>query len=237
MTSSDPGRPTHRRPGGALARRPLHFIWLLDASGSMRVDAKIQALNVAIRETIPHLAAAAADNPGTEVLVRALAFASGARWHVERPTPVGELRWSDLSAGGHTDMGRALGMVADELKTPPMPERAVSPVLVLVSDGHYTDDFEAGLRRLLAEPWGREARRLAIAIGRDVSKRALKAFIGDDSLEPLPANNPEALARQIQWASLSGVQQASQLLDEDSTRRIYLAQVRSSVEAEAADEW
>lgn len=156
---------------------------------------------------------------------------------MERPTPVAELRWSDVTAGGHTDMGAALALVADELKTPPMPERAVSPVLVLVSDGHYTDDFDEGLRRLLAEPWGREARRLSIAIGRDVSKRALKAFIGDETLEPLPANNPEALARQVQWASLSGVQQASQLLDEDSTRRIYLAQVRSSVETAMADEW
>ncbi len=44
-----------QRPGGAMARRELHFIWLLDTSGSMNADGKIQALNVAIRETIPQL--------------------------------------------------------------------------------------------------------------------------------------------------------------------------------------
>jgi len=39
-----------KRPGGGLAGRPLHFIWIADCSGSMRADGKIQALNNAIRE-------------------------------------------------------------------------------------------------------------------------------------------------------------------------------------------
>src|SRR5690242_1777931 len=119
------------RPGGAMARRELHFIWLLDASGSMNADGKIQALNVAIRETIPQLRAAARDNPNVSVLVRAIAFASGARWHIESPTPVESLRWTDLAAAGHTDLGAALHLLADAMATPPMPERAVSPVFVL----------------------------------------------------------------------------------------------------------
>lgn len=223
------------RPGGTFARRPLHLIWLLDASGSMRVDGKIQALNVAIRETIPHLAAAAADNPGSELLARAVAFATTARWHVADPTPVANLRWSDLQADGRTAMGEGLAMVAGEMKSPPMPERAVSPVLVLVTDGYYTDDFDAGLRALMAEQWGREARRLAISIGRDVSRRALKAFIGDDAIEPLQANNPEALVRQIRWASVSGIQSVSQTLDEGERRRLHQAQAAS--QPDLSDEW
>ena len=39
-----------KRPGGELATRPLHFIWIADCSGSMSVDGKIQALNTAIRD-------------------------------------------------------------------------------------------------------------------------------------------------------------------------------------------
>jgi hypothetical protein len=39
-----------KRPGGELATRPLHFIWIADGSGSMAVDGKIQALNTAIRD-------------------------------------------------------------------------------------------------------------------------------------------------------------------------------------------
>ena len=193
------------RPGGAMARRELHFIWLLDASGSMRADGKIQALNVAIREAIPQLAAAARDNPNVSVLARAITFADGAAWHVERPTPVAELRWADVVAGGHTDMGTALRLAAHALAVPPMPERAVSPVLVLVTDGHHTDDFDGGLAELLAQRWGREAVRMAITIGRDVNLAALQKFIGDEQLRPLQADNADALVQHIRWVSRSTV--------------------------------
>jgi uncharacterized protein YegL len=204
-----------KRPGGTMARRELHFIWLLDTSGSMNADGKIQALNVAIRETIPHLQAVARENANVDVLVRAITFSNGAHWHVEQPTPVANLRWNDVGAVGHTDMGSALRMVADALKVPPMPERAVSPVLVLVTDGHHTDDVDGGIAALMAERWGREAVRLAIALGRDVSNETLQKFIGDDALRPLQANNPEGLLQHIQWASRSGIQSASQLVGSD----------------------
>ena len=169
-----------KRPGGAMAKRELHFIWMLDTSGSMNVDGKIQSLNFAIRETITLLQAMARDNPNVEVLVRALTFSSGARWVIAEPTPVAAMRWSDVEAKGYTDMGAALALAATALAVPPMPERAVSPVIVLVTDGHHTDDFEAGLAKLTAERWGREAVRQAIAIGRDVSYQSLRALIATD---------------------------------------------------------
>ena len=65
-----------RRPGGELATRPLHFIWLADCSGSMGSDGKIQALNTAIREAVPHMQRVADENPNAHVLVRAVKFAS-----------------------------------------------------------------------------------------------------------------------------------------------------------------
>lgn len=201
------------RPGGAMARRELHFIWLLDTSGSMNSDGKIQALNVAIREAIPHLMSAARDNPNVDVRVRAMTFSDGARWHIEIPTPVHDLKWIDVAAGGHTDTGTALKLLAQALKVPPMPERAVSPVLVLVTDGHHTDDFDAGLAALLAERWGREAVRMAIAIGRDVHLASLQQFIGNDEIRPVEASHPEALVQQIRWVSRSGIDSVSQVLD------------------------
>lgn len=69
-----------KRPGGELATRPLHFIWIADCSGSMAVDGKIQVLDTAIREALPHMRQVADENPNAEVLVRALKFSSGAQW-------------------------------------------------------------------------------------------------------------------------------------------------------------
>lgn len=185
-----------------MARRQLHFVWILDVSGSMRADGKIQALNVAITEALPSLRAAAHGNMTADVMVRAVTFSTGAQWHSPDPTPVERFRWTPVEAGGFTDMGAALSLVAEGLQVPPMPERGLSPVLVLVSDGQPTDDFDAGLDQLLATSWGSRATRLSIAIGRDADRNVLQAFIGRGSVhKPVLANNPDAVISAIRWAS------------------------------------
>jgi uncharacterized protein YegL len=198
-----------RRPGGELASRPLHFIWIADASGSMQQDGKIQALNNAIREAIPHMKKVADDNPNAQVLVRAVKFSDGAQWHISQPTPVADFAWNDLPAEGETDMGKALSLVAEQLKMPPMSERALPPVLVLISDGQPTDDFDSGLKELLDQPWGKKAVRIAISIGQDADPDVLQKFIAHPEMKPLSANSPEALVKHIKWASTAVLKSAS----------------------------
>jgi uncharacterized protein YegL len=162
---------------------------------------KIEQLNFAIREALPAMKDTADDNPNAEVLVRVITFATGAHWHVATPTPVADFTWSDVVADGVTDLGKALSKVAAELKIPPMSDRALPPVLVLVSDGQPTDDFSTGLKALMAEPWGRRAVRLAIAVGKDADIDVLSRFIGTPEVKPLQANNAPALVSFIRWAS------------------------------------
>lgn len=197
------------RPGGRLARRPLHFFFLVDCSGSMGLDGKIQALNTAIREAIPHMRRAARENANAEVLVRAVRFSDGAHWHVAEPTPVDLFMWTDVEAGGLTDMGEALRLIAPELQSSTMPERALPPVLVLVSDGQPTDDFGDGLATLRASPWGEKSVRMAVAIGRDADKEVLQKFIAHFDYRPVSASNPEALVEHIRWASTAALKAAS----------------------------
>jgi uncharacterized protein YegL len=199
----------NKRPGGEMATRPLHFIWIADCSGSMGVDGKIQALNTAIREAIPHMQGVADENPNAEVLVRAIKFSNSAQWHISQPTPVEDFKWADLNAEGVTDMGKALSMLADQLKIPPMTERALPPVLVLISDGQPTDDFNGGLKTLMDQPWGKKAVRIAIAIGEDADHEVLQKFIGHPELKPLQANSPEALVNHIKWVSTAVLKSAS----------------------------
>lgn len=187
-------------PGGELSNRPLHFIWILDVSGSM-ANSKIQQLNFAIKNALPEMVKVADENPNARVLVRAVKFSNGAAWHVPTPTEIDKFQWRDLSAGGVTDMGKALRLVADQLKMPPMETRALPPVLVLVSDGQPTDDFRGGLKALMDEPWGKKSVRVAIAIGGDADTSVLKEFIGNHELQPLVANNSADLVNYIKWAS------------------------------------
>lgn len=216
-------------PGGPLARRPLHFIWIADCSGSMGYRGKIQSLNNAIREALPHMQDAAAQNPNAEVMVRAVKFSSGASWHMSNPVPVEQFRWDDLEASGVTDMGKALQLVAEQLDPETMPQRALPPVLVLISDGHPTDDVSAGLRDLMAQPWGTKAVRIAIAIGDDAEKSVLQRFIGHPELEPLQANNAESLVTFIKWVSTavlkSASSPASQAVNEEQSTNVPLPPV------------
>ena len=106
-------------------------------------------------------------------------------------------------------MGKALSMVAEQLKIPPMTDRALPPVLVLISDGQPTDDFEGGLKTLIDQPWGKKAVRIAIAIGEDVDHEVLQKFIGHPEMKPLQANNPEALVNHIKWVSTAVLKSAS----------------------------
>jgi len=98
-------------------------------------------------------------------------------------------------------MGKAFMMLADQLRIPPMPERALPPVLVLISDGQPTDDFGSGLKALMEQRWGQKAVRLAIAIGHDANLDVLQKFIGHAEIKPLQANNADSLAKYIRWAT------------------------------------
>jgi isoleucyl-tRNA synthetase len=60
-----------------------------------------------------------------------------------------------------------LGVVAEQLKMPPMSDRALPPVLVLVSDGQPTDNFDSGLKQLMEQPWGKKAVRIAPGHGEE----------------------------------------------------------------------
>jgi len=197
------------RPGGELATRPLHFIWICDCSGSMASEGKIQALNTAIRESLPAMKKVAAENPNAQVFLRAIKFASDAEWITSKAEPVDQYKWFDLVANGETRMGKALSLVADALKIPPMTDRALPPVLVLISDGQPTDDFDNGLKQLMNQQWGKKAVRIAIAIGRDADLDVLQKFIGHSELKPFEAKNAEMLVQQIKWVSTAVVQSVS----------------------------
>jgi len=171
---------------------------------------KIETLNFAIRNSIPAMREAANENPNAQILVRAVRFGSGAQWHVSQPTPVDSFTWMDIEADGETRMGEALKLTAEQLKMPPMDSRALPPVLVLLSDGQPTDDFSAGLKALMDLPWGKKSVRIAIAIGHDADIDTLQKFIGNREVQPLRANNADALIRYIKWASTMVVKEVSQ---------------------------
>lgn len=188
-----------KRPGGELANRPLHFFWIVDCSGSMYGE-KIGTVNNAIQSVIPDMVEAANNNPNAQLMIRTLQFSTGASWVTANPVPVEDFAWDDLEAGGVTDMGAAFDLLSAQLTIPPMSDRALPPVLVLLSDGQPTDDYKKNLDKLLHLPWGKKAVRIAISIGQDADDSVLEEFTGNRELV-LKANNATMLTKMIKWAS------------------------------------
>lgn len=188
-----------QRPGGELATRPIHFFWAVDCSGSMYGE-KIGIVNNTIQECIPEMRSAADNNPNAQLLVRALQFSTGASWITTNPVPIEDYGWQDMEADGLTALGKAFDLLAAQLSIPPMPARALPPVIVLLSDGQPTDDYKTALDKLRKLPWFRKAVKIAISIGQDADDEVLIEFTGNKELV-LQANNAAALAKMIKWAS------------------------------------
>ncbi len=174
-------------PGGGVARRPLHVFLMADCSGSM-AGAKIQALNFAIGDMIQHFASWEREQE-KRILIRAVAFADQPRWHIAEPMPAAHMTWKALSvvSRGRTNMAPAFRLIADVLAAD-QASRGLRPVLVLEA--------------LLAVPAGRDAMRIAVAIGAAARSEALTKFIGNSSLPVLVASDVEQIADQLHRASL-----------------------------------
>jgi uncharacterized protein YegL len=168
-------------PGGGIAKRPLHFLIAADTSWSMN-GAKMQSLNYAIATMLPHLASWEQVQENAQVLVRVITFDNRAQWHVEKPTPIAELRWTPVRCEprGLTRMGEALRLMADALRADTLERRALRPALLLITDGIATDDFDSALAALLATPGGSAALRVAVAIGQDALADQLAKFSSPD---------------------------------------------------------
>jgi uncharacterized protein YegL len=180
----------------------LHVIWMIDASVSMTNHGKIQALNNAIRETIPYLQQAAAKNPSCEILVGCIKYSHGAEWYIHRNTPLKEIKWVDVEVATHTaertDLGAAINLVITSLSIPPMPKIAYPPCLILFSDGKPTDNYVNSLGKLLRIPWGYLATRIGVGIGKDADRQALDQFCSPE-IKSLTADALETLVHYIKW--------------------------------------
>ncbi len=187
---------------GKMGNRDLHLFFLIDASDSMSYGGKVETLNNAIREAIPHIREIAREAEGS-IKVHALSFSTGARWIVNN-VDVRDFTWDNITTKGVTDMGRGFEILAEKLSSDFQGERGYQPVMILLSDGLPTDDYEAGLKKLKATKWGNKAIRISIAIGSETDMDVLQAFIGDSfrgELKPLKAKNASELKNYIRWAS------------------------------------
>lgn len=190
-----------------IARRTMVLFFLVDTSGSMYGE-KIGALNDAIRETVPDLKDLSDGNPDAAIKIAVLQFDTDVRWLYPQPIESGDFRWNDLEVGGLTSLGAALRELDSKLSKKQFLQEAAgsyAPVIILLSDGGPTDDFENALNQIKQNNWFKHAIKVAIAIGNDADKNVLVQFTGRTELV-VEVHNKSALKAIIKFVSVTSSQ-------------------------------
>lgn len=157
--------------------RMLPVILLADCSGSMSENGKIESLNHAIRTMARVLANA--DDRDSEIHL-AIVRVGGTTAELVHPlTPVSQLEVTPLRAEGATPMGSALVLASQIVAGDTIPPNAHHPILVMVTDGYPTDDFDRALDQFERTELGAESTRFALGIGADVRRDELERFASD----------------------------------------------------------
>ena len=193
-----------------IARRTTTIVFVIDTSGSMS-GAKIGTVNQAMREVLPIMDEISQNNADAEIKLAVLEFSSGCEWMYNSALELSDFKWQDREAGGITDMGLAMRELSKKLSKNELLSSAsgsYAPVLIMMTDGSPTDDFEGGLKKLQANNWYKAAIKIAIAIG-DANKENLNKFTGSPE-SVIKVDKIDALKKIIKMVSVTSSRIGSQ---------------------------
>ena len=169
-----------------ISRRAMTLFFLIDTSTSME-GSKIGAVNDAVENVLPMISEISSENPDAEI----------------RPKPASDFVWQDVQADGLTSMGEAFQELNGRMSAGSfMNGPCYAPVIILLSDGGPTDDYESGLDELKKNKWYRHAIKVAIAIGEDADRDVLAEFTGSKE-SVFPVHNIEALKQVIRIVAVT----------------------------------
>lgn len=164
-------------------RKELHVFYVLDTSGSME-GAKISALNHAMEETTEALKTIAKTNGDAKLKIAVMEFNSGCKWITfNGPEDLEEdFEYEYLEAGGLTDIGAALTELNNKLSRHAFLKSitgALMPVIVFMTDGYATDDYEHPLEEIRQNRWFARATKIGFALGEDPDVKMISSVVGN----------------------------------------------------------
>lgn len=162
-----------------VARKSMVMFFLIDTSGSME-GRSIAAVNDAMREVIPDVKDISNKNADANIKFAVMSFSSGTNWETPQPVVLDSYKWTDLSAGGTTDMGEAFMELNSKLDLNAFlqePAGVKAPVIIMLSDGEPTDDYKAGLKKLQQNKWFKKSIKIALGVD-DANMDVMAEFTG-----------------------------------------------------------
>lgn len=154
----------------------MQLYLLLDTSGSMD-GAKISALNDSMENIIVDLQEKA--NHGNDINLSVLSFSKNIKWMYDKPINILDFTWNPLTASGMTSLGKACCELANVISTH-AEIQGEKIIIILLSDGCPTDDYEEGIFQLHKLPAFNMAEKFAIAFGDNADVKSLSMFVDEN---------------------------------------------------------
>lgn len=218
----------------AIARKLLPIIYVVDTSGSM-AGGRISSVNEAMHETVDVLRDVSESNPSAELKIGVLKFASNAEWITKDGFKfLEDYYWNDLQAGGLTDFGSALRELDQKLSRSGFLDSPVGykvPVIIFLSDGEPTDDWEGALAKANANnKWFKVATKIALAV-EGADEDVLGKIVGN-SEAVIPVDNMDTLKKLIRVVSVTASMIGSKSRTGDDSQN----EIIKAVKAEMGDD-
>lgn len=192
--------------------RTLPVILLLDTSGSMRQDDKIDVLNDSVAEMIRELASVDAGHGF--ITLTLIAFGGESANVIQKNIPVGNIAFTPLKAGGKTPIGHAFTLARELIENrDEISSKAYRPTIALVSDGLPVPALAGELEALIDSDRGSKSSRFALAVGADADRDLLAKFAsGGDVME---ASEAAEVRNFLQWVTNTVTQVTLSIFDSD----------------------
>ena len=196
--------------------RPLPVFILVDASGSMQGQ-KINMVNNSLKEMIASLSNIEGAKGQIEI---SLIKISGDVEVIQPLKKVEDIVLPELEAKGRTPIGESVTKVVKMIEDKSIvPDRAYTPVIILISDGIPTDitremydnspllkeqylQWEP-LQSLHTSNRTKKCMKMALGIGQDADYELLKAFINKDNVPVIKATEVTTIAKFFEWVTMS----------------------------------
>jgi uncharacterized protein YegL len=200
-------------PFDEMQTRRLPVYLLLDCSGSMQ-GTKIVQVNNGVQLLYQELMAD--PRSANTVHISLIPFAATA-YQLEL-VPIAQFTPPQLTVGGGTSLGAALGLLNQsldaDLKPNVMGQKGdYKPLIFLLTDGQPTDSWQGEAQKLQSRTTNRAQNIVALAIGHDADEGVLKQITSH--VLRMDAVTPDALRGFFQWmsASIKTASQAAQAGD------------------------
>ena len=194
----------------------LNIFFVVDISGSMRADRRIDAVNEAFTQMVPALRQVQLDCMSEfELRIAIMTFDETARWIVA-PTPILEYSHEEIDCSKWvTYFSRAFRTLGEKLtRNEYMAHtgKIAQPYIMLMTDGEPTkdDNYQPELDNLLENSWFRHAQRFAVLIGTDTihsptARAAVERFVSNTTEGIINAADAAAIAAEVQAKTIHTV--------------------------------